>query len=160
MGRRKSKKNLGSIISAVAALLGVAAVVMLFLPNVASKNGNTTFTGLQIVFGYSKTVPLLGDIQVLQFSFMNLFVYLLAIGGVVFALIGGNGKLFTLISVAAFVAAGVLFIISPSFVLANSAAEQAGFKLSQGLKLAYGSIVGAVVTFLAGAAQGYKFLFK
>ena len=158
MGRRKSKKNLGSIISAVAALLGVAAVVMLFLPNVALKNGNTTFTGLQIVFGYSKTVPLFGDIQVLQFSFMNLLVYLL--GGVVFALIGGNGKLFTLISVAAFVAAGVLFIISPSFVLANSAAEQAGFKLSQGLKLAYGSIVGAVVTFLAGAAQGYKFLFK
>ena len=159
MGRRKSKKNLGSIISAVAALLGVTAVVMLFLPNVALKNGNTTFTGLQIVFGYSKTV-LLSDIQVLQFSFMNLLVYLLAIGGVVFALIGGNGKLFTLISVAAFVAAGVLFIISPSFVLANSAAEQAGIKLSQGLKLAYGSIVGAVVTFLAGAAQGYKFLFK
>ena len=47
----KRKSSLGKPLSFVAAVLGLVAVVMLFLPAIGIKDKDTTYTGLQITFG-------------------------------------------------------------------------------------------------------------
>lgn len=148
---KKRKKN-AKIFSGAAILLGLVALVMLFLPNVAIKDTDTTYTGLQMAFGYSETVPVIGTkVKIFDFSFMNLLVYILAAGGIVISIIFANGgKLFTLIAAAAFIASGVMFFPSPSFC--------AYLLGSDVLELAWGAIVGAVAALIAGAAQLLKVL--
>lgn len=145
---KKRKKN-SKIFSGVAILLGLVALVMLFLPNVAIKDTETTYTGLQIAFGLDKGEVI--KVAVFEFSFMNLLVYILAAGGIVISLLFSNGgKLFALIAAAAFIASGIMFFLSPSFcsyVLGSDV-----------LELAWGAIVGAAAALIAGAAQLLKVL--
>lgn len=164
MAKRKNKKQTSRMISLIATLLGIVASAMIFLPNVAIKDTETTYTGLQIAFGYSE--DLLGaKIAVFEFSFMNLLVYLLAAAGVVFSVLGLNGgKLSNFIAAAAFIACGVLFFFSPSFCLMNETGSDfvslLGRDITDILKLAYGAIIGAIAALLAGAAQLFKVLVK
>ena len=119
MAKRK-KSNVGMILSGLSVLLGLAAIIMLFLPAVAVKDTDTTYTGLQVTFGYSVDIPIWGEAVVFKFSFMNLLAYILAAAGVVFAILsamGKSGKFASFIAAAAFIAAGVLFVIQPSFII-------------------------------------------
>ena len=69
MAKKKNVNN-KQIATLVSVLLGVIAVIMIFLPAIGVKDSETTYTGLQIVFGYSeKTV--LGTAEFFAFSFMN-----------------------------------------------------------------------------------------
>ena len=73
----KRKSSVGKPLSFVAAVLGLVAVVMLFLPAIGIKDTDTTYTGLQITFGYQES--LLGfEYTVFDFSFMNLLTYIRA----------------------------------------------------------------------------------
>ncbi len=80
MAKKKSKKQISSIVSLISAALGIVALVMIFLPAIGVKDTETTYTGLQIVFGYKGTT----GVTIFEFSFMNLLTYLLVIAGVVF----------------------------------------------------------------------------
>lgn len=162
--RKKKQKQTSRKVSLIAALLGIAAIAMIFLPNVGIKDSDTTYTGLQIAFGYSEKV-LGAKIAIFEFSFMNLLVYILAAAGVVFAVLGLNGgKLSNFISAGAFIACGILFFISPSFCLINEKASSVvslfGGKITDALGLAYGAIIGAVAALLAGVLQLYKVFVK
>ncbi len=150
MAKRK-KSNVGMILSGLSVLLGLAAIVMLFLPAVAGKITGTTYTGLQITFGY--TTEGLLSIEVFKFSFMNLLTYILAAAGVVFAILsamGRSGKFASFIAAAAFIVSGVFFILAPSFLIGISE------NMEEAYELAVGGIIGAVCAFLAGLLSLFK----
>lgn len=153
MGKRKNKNNASLALTALSVLGGLAAIIMLFLPAIAIKDGKTTYTGLQVVFGYAEGVGSF-KVEIFKFSFMNLLPYLLALGGLVFSVLGAAGrgsKLGAIIAAAAFIAAGVFFIMSNTFC---------DYLLGKDvLDIAYGAIVAAVASFVAGACQLFKAIF-
>ena len=160
MAKRRKRSSAGLVLGAVAILAGIAAAAMLFLPAVAVKDSETTYTGLQIAFGYSEKLPVIGEVDIFKFSFMNLLTYILAVAGA----LGRGGKLLSFIAAAAFIASGVFFLLSPSFCIINDTVSSVitlfGGNVAENLSLAVGSIVGAVAAFVAGAAQLIKVIAK
>lgn len=109
MAKKKSKKQISSIVSLISAALGIVALVMIFLPAIGVKDTEKTYTGLQIVFGY-KTKIVISEVTVFEFSFMNLLTYLLVIAGVIFTVLGllGKGSKFaTFIAAICFLVGGI-----------------------------------------------------
>lgn len=168
MAKRKSKaKTTKSFaFAATSALLGIVALIMLFCPTIGIKDSDTTYTGLQVTFGHSESA--LGvSIEVFGFSFMNLLGYLLVAAGVVFAVMtmfGKDSKGTAFLSAVAFVVAGLLLFLSKSFVQVNEDATSLfaffGGDIKNNLTLAYGAIVGAIASLLAGIVQLVKIFAK
>lgn len=162
----KRKSNLGKPLSFVAAVLGLAAVVMLFLPAIGIKDTDTTYTGLQITFGYKES--LLGfEYTVFDFSFMNLLTYILAVVGIVFSVlsaVGKGSKFAAFIAAAAFAVSGVFFFLSVSYTLPNEDASKiisfVGGDIKDALTLAYGAIIGGVASLLAAVCNLGKIVLK
>ena len=162
----KRKSNLGKPLSFVAAVLGLAAVVMLFLPAIGIKDTDTTYTGLQITFGYKES--LLGfEYTVFDFSFMNLLTYILAVVGIVFSVlsaVGKGSKFAAFIAAAAFAVSGVFFFLSVSYTLPNEDASKiisfVGGDIKDVLTLAYGAIIGGVASLLAAVCNLGKIVLK
>ena len=162
---KKQKLDLGLIATFVAILLGVVAVITLFLPAIAIEEMETTYTGLQVAFGYTKETEVFNSViktEVFEFSFMNLLTYILAIVGVVFTVLGflgKGGKFATLIATIAFVLAGVFFLLTVAFTI-PAVDESLVEKLKETFKLGVGAIIGAICSFLSAIASGYKLLVK
>ena len=162
----KRKSSVGKPLSFVAAVLGLAAVVMLFLPAIGIKDTDTTYTGLQITFGYKES--LLGfEYTVFDFSFMNLLTYILAVVGIVFSVlsaVGKGSKFAAFIAAAAFAVSGVFFFLSVSYTLPNEDASKiisfVGGDIKDALTLAYGAIIGGVASLLAAACNLGKIVLK
>ena len=162
----KRKSSVGKPLSFVAAVLGLAAVVMLFLPAIGIKDTDTTYTGLQITFGYKES--LLGfEYTVFNFSFMNLLTYILAVVGIVFSVLSAMGKgskFAAFIAVAAFAVSGVFFFLSVSYTLPNEDASKiisfVGGDIKDALTLAYGAIIGGVASLLAAVCNLGKIVLK
>lgn len=162
----KRKSNLGKPLSFVAAVLGLVAVVMLFLPAIGIKDTDTTYTGLQITFGYKES--LLGfEYTVFDFSFMNLLTYILAVVGIVFSVLSAMGKgskFAAFIAAAAFAVSGVFFFLSVSYTLPNEDASKiisfVGGDIKDVLTLAYGAIIGGVASLLAAVCNLGKIVLK
>ena len=97
MAKKKANKQINTIVAFVAALLGLAAICMMFLPAVGIKDTDTTYTGMQVAFGYTEVtkVPIIGTeikATIFNFSFMNMLTYILALVGVVFSILAALGK--------------------------------------------------------------------
>ncbi len=162
MVRRKKNKNVALAVSAIAVLLGIVAIVMMFVPSVGVKDSDTTYKGMEVTFGYQRTVSLV-KYTVFEFSIMNLISYILVAGGVVFTILGalGRGSKFAgFIAAGAFVVAGVFFFLMPQYTVINSEATRYFGNLNDNLTLGAGAIVSAVCSLLAGAAQLYRILFR
>lgn len=170
---KKKKVDLGIIATAVAALLGVVAVIMLFLPAIAVVDSDTTYKATEVIFGLKKTEPIVGEVVYFEFSFMNLLTYILVAVGVVFTILGylGKGSKFAcLISTVAFLVAGIFFLLTVAFCVPGKGIED--FVIGMGslfgketsvkdyLALAAGPIIGAICSFLAAVASGYKLIKK
>lgn len=162
----KRKSSVGKPLSFVAAVLGLVAVVMLFLPAIGIKDTDTTYTGLQITFGYKES--LLGfEYTVFDFSFMNLLTYILAVVGIVFSVlsaVGKGSKFAAFIAAAAFAVSGVFFFLSVSYTLPNEDASKiisfVGGDIKDALTLAYGAIIGGVASLLAAVCNLGKIVLK
>lgn len=162
----KRKSSIGKPLSFVAAVLGLVAVVMLFLPAIGIKDTDTTYTGLQITFGYKES--LLGfEYTVFDFSFMNLLTYILAVVGIVFSVLSAMGKgskFAAFIAAAAFAVSGVFFFLSVSYTLPNEDASKiisfVGGDIKDALTLAYGAIIGGVASLLAAVCNLGKIVLK
>lgn len=162
----KRKSSVGKPLSFVAAVLGLVAVVMLFLPAIGIKDTDTTYTGLQITFGYKES--LLGfEYTVFDFSFMNLLTYILAVVGIVFSVLSAMGKgskFAAFIAAAAFAISGVFFFLSVSYTLPNEDASKiisfVGGDIKDALTLAYGAIIGGVASLLAAVCNLGKIVLK
>ena len=167
MAKKKSGLNLGKILYAVAAVLGLVAVVMLFVQAVKVPDVETYFgtlenesgyTGLQVAFGASEK-----DVAVLGFSFMGLLPVILVVAGIVLSALKiaspKGSKLLDYVAVACFVVAGVLYFIMPSFMvfadtILGAIAKEIEYVLSTG------AIVAAICSILAGATVLVKNLLK
>jgi len=164
MAKKKIKKSeMSKFATLIATVLGVVAVIMMFLPAIAVKDTETTYTGLQIAFGYAESGLLNKTVTVFNFSIMNLLTYALAIVGVVFVILGylGKGSKFaTLIATVAFIVSGIFFFLSIGFCLPNEDASSIVGFLGGNIKDAYvlgiGSIVGGICSILAGVASFVK----
>lgn len=165
----KRKSSVGKPLSFVAAVLGLAAVVMLFLPAIGIKDTDTTYTGLQITFGYKGKNSLPGlEYTVFNFSFMNLLTYILAVVGIVFSVLSAMGKgskFASFIAAAAFAVAGVFFFLSVSYTMPNEGALSeiisfVGGDIKDALTLAYGAIIGGVASLLAAVCNLGKIVLK
>ncbi|MDE7265648.1 MAG: hypothetical protein K2N52_05180 [Clostridia bacterium] len=165
----KKKFGVGNIVACVAALFGLVALVMLFVPqlnwkSITGYDKGDPLSGLQITFGYSEH-----DVQILNFSVGNFFTYLLVIVGIVFAVLaifGKLGKIAPVISAVAFVAAGVLFFCALALMnvnvgeLTGEAADKAAQLIKDRYTLGAGAIVGGVFALVSGAAMAGKLFIK
>lgn len=175
--KRKKSSTLGLALSAGAVLFAIVAVCMLFVNAVELVSGDNVlaqYKGTQVAFGYSETYPIIGEVKFLNFSFMNLLPYLLALGGGVVAVLAALGKksfLLNVIATACFVAAAIFFFTAASYVsVAGSEGSSAwssairsivdSLKDSDNLKIAIGSILGGVFSIVAAACSALKIFLK
>lgn len=163
----KKKSSLGKLLQLIAALLGVVAIVMMFIDTIkvpdtdlgalGSVEGEG-YSGLKVAFGYKEE-----DVAIFKFSILGLLPYLLSLVGVVLTFVNAfakkNNKMFEFISIVAFVVAGVLFFIMPNFVVcADTLLGKAAAEIDY--KLAVGAIVSAIAAILSGAVLLVKTLQK
>lgn len=172
MAKKKANKQINVIVAFVAAVLGVAAICMMFLPAIGIKDTDTTYTGMQVAFGYTEVtkVPVIGTeikTTIFNFSFMNLLTYLLALVGVVFsvlAALGKGSKFANFVAAAAFGVAGVFFFLTVQYSIPNEDLQKIfsslGGDIKANLTLAYGAIVGGVLSLVAALANLAKLVIK
>ena len=165
----KKKFGVGKIVACISAVLGLIALIMLFVPQLNYKSATglvngEPLSGLQITFGYSEK-----DIQILNFSFGNFLTYLLVIVGIVFALLavfGKLGKIAPIVSAVAFVVAGILFFCAHAMMAVNvgelsgDAADKAAQVIKDRYTLGAGAIVGGVFSLIAGVGALFKLFIK
>ena len=159
MAKKKKKTSAAKPAPMLAALLGIISIIMIFLPAIAIKDADTTYSGLQVAFGYTEDT-VFADIVHLEFSFMNLLTYILAIVGTVFTILGilGKGGKFALfIAAAALIVSGIFFFLSVAFCVPNETASGITGALGGDFKEIYslgiGSIIGGITAILAGLAN-------
>ena len=167
----KKAKSLNKLIALVGALLAIVAVVMVFLPQIAAVNSDTTYNGLAIAFGKELSSVDGGDFfkgsTTINFSFPNLLAYILVVAGLVInvlQLVGiGKGKLMTFIAGAALVAGGILFFFALNFSTITTSGSVLSFGSETTSKFAdmntdstkvwqlgYGAIVGGITAIVSG----------
>lgn len=170
MAKKKlSKKsfNLGKVLYFVAAVLGIVALVMMFVETVKvpdtdlgilGKVEYEGYSGLKVAFGHKEN-----DVAILKFSFMALLPYLLVVAGIVLTVLNMVGKksnkILDFVSAIALVVAGVLFFIMPSFMvfadnLIAKVVAEADFKIVTG------AIVSAISSIAAGVIVFCKTILK
>lgn len=155
----------------VAILLALAAIGFMFAPAIVYGTGDdpTTFTAFQTMFGYTKRIQIGGglyrDVQYFDFSFMVLLTLILIAAGIVLSVmkmfVGGKSKLFTLITTACFIVAGVLlFMLIPlSVPHVYNEGSWAQYSLSKDdMTLGWGAIVAAICSLIAGSCKLGEFL--
>ncbi|MBQ4541652.1 MAG: hypothetical protein IJA23_02235 [Clostridia bacterium] len=170
MAKKKSKKsnsNLGKILYFIAAVLGVVAIVMMFVNTVKVPDTDLgvlgtvegeSYSGLKVAFGYKEN-----DVAVFKFSFMGLLPYLLVLAGTVLVLVNAlakkGNKIFDFVSIAALIVAGVLFFIMPNFmVFADNLVGNIAAEIDY--EIAIGAIVSAISAIASGAVVLVKTLLK
>lgn len=153
----------------VAILLALAAIGFMFAPAIVYGTGDdpTTYTAFQTMFGYTSKS---GDRIVvtrtwLDFSFMNLLTLILIAAGIVLSimkmLMGGKSKLFTFITTACFIVAGVFLFMTVTFTVphvSDNAAERLGDLSKSNMTLGWGAIVAAICSLIAGSCKLGEFL--
>ena len=159
------KKYLGKILGGAAAVLGLVAVIMLFVVNVKMEQGivSMSYTGLHTVFGAKKTVEVLGtkvSEAPFKFSCLSLLPYLLAVAGIVFAglaAFGKLGKIAPIVAAACFVVAAILFFLALQTCIVKFYKEAGISKKDAGFyetaKLGAGSIIAGIVSILAAGCS-------
>lgn len=168
---KKKTKELNKIITLAAAALGLIAFIMFFLPAIAIKDSESTYSGFQVIFGCKETMSsVLGSATVVyfQFSFMNLLTLVFLLAGIacmVLSIMGKEFKNLSLFAMIAFALAGLFFFLTVVFCvpgeeiesLVNGLGSLLGQKASvkDGLVLAAGSIIGGIVSILAAISLAY-----
>lgn len=152
----KKKTNYMSYLPLAAVLLGIVAIVMLFVPAVVASE-DVSYTGLQVVFGYSEKTDIFGSqlvTEMLSFSFMNLLPYILVLVGVVccvLAFMNPKNKLFAFVAFVCFVVAAVFFFLAVSFTIPAEGWEELAGALNTDIKADWTLGAGAIVAGITSA---------
>lgn len=166
MSNKKSFIKYAGIVSAV---LAAVAICMIFLPAIvyaAPHVDPVSYTGLQVTFGFNETLASIGSssyvVEWFKFSFMNLLTYVLLIVGIVFAVMQiaskKQSKLFTLITAACFVVAGVFMFMTITYSIVGLERITGAAVLDKTyMSLGIGSIIGGITACLAGACKVGEF---
>ncbi len=157
-----NKKTIKLLFICCEVVLAIAAFCMLFLPAVGIKDSDTTYSGMNVTFGYS--VKVLLEVKVFEFSFMNLLTYIFAVAAAVLAclkLFVKDSKVITLVVSALLIVAGVFFFLTVQFTSVNANAtsviKAVGGDIKGGLTLGIGAILGGVFALLGGATACCEF---
>jgi len=155
MAKRGSKKAPKWLV-AVPILLAVVAVAMMFL-TVVKYTGKTlqteiTYTGWQVIFGYSKKVANNVSTQVLGFSFLGLLAILMPVVGAVLQI--SKNKIVKLIGAVCALAGTIMLFLMPNMIVF---AENTGslYSLYQSA-LGVGAIIAGVVAALETVVIAYE----
>lgn len=169
------KKSITKYAGFAAILLALASIGFMFAPAIVYGSGDdpTTYTLFQAMFGYNETITIVGNItanvKYFDFSFMNLLTLILLAAGIIFSVLkilsGKNAKLFTLITTACFIVAGVfLFMVVPYAIASTNDVTIGGINLAKyslskdKMTLGWGAIVSAICALIAGACKLGEFL--
>lgn len=160
-----NKKTIKLLFICCEVVLAVAAFCMLFLPAVGIKDSDTTYSGMNVTFGYS--VKVLLEVKVFEFSFMNLLTYILVLAAIVLIILKFVFKkrmLFNLLIALILVVAGIFFFLTKQFTLLNESAVNVtnfasavsqllgggSFKAMDAFYLAAGPIVSGILVIIGG----------
>ncbi len=166
-----AKKNSVTKYAGFAAiLLALASIGFMFAPAIVYGTGDdpATYTLFQAMFGYTETISYRGlsyTKAMFDFSFMNLLSLILLAAGIVFSVLkmlsGKNAKLFTLITTACFIVAGVFLFMVITYAIphvSDNAIEKLLDLSKDSMKLGWGAIVSAICALIAGACKLGEFL--
>ncbi len=134
----------------IATILGVLALVSLFMPMVELEVVEGSYKGWETVIGCSESF--MGfKVKMLEFSVMNLVPYVLVLVGLSCAatLRKANNPTSAWIGAVCFIAAGVLFFMAPNFLQFGEGLEGAE---ASDFELASGAMLAAIGSIIAGAA--------
>ncbi len=156
MAKKKQAKNsLVQYLPVLAFALGIVAIIMMFLPAVALKDTDTTYTGWQSAFGYTTEV-LTKKVAILNFSFPVFLSFILMLAGTALALlqfIAPKNRLFIVISAVCFLVSAIFWFLTPQLLSIGKGATFGGLinasNVKEYLVLAVGSIVGGICSALA-----------
>lgn len=163
MAKKKSKLDLGKILTLAAALLALVAFFMMFAPAITSGT-DTAYTGFQVAFGYTSKSEILGStVSTKLLEFSAYFVpYALLLTGLVFGVLSIFGilpKITRFISAGCYIAAGVMLflaiqLVMPYFTdkLGGTIKDEAVKAFRENSTLAYGAILAGIFGILAGLA--------
>jgi hypothetical protein len=94
----------------VSIVIGIIASLMIIFPALIVKDTNTTYTGLQVVFGYRVIdLGIIGSGEI-KFSFLNLLAYSLPLIAAIVLLVSKNDKK---IATIIFAVAVIMLILVP-----------------------------------------------
>jgi hypothetical protein len=143
------------ILSTVIIVIGILSAVTIFLPSMAFPDSDTSFSGIEIVFGTEFANFGAWASGNIHFSFLGVLAYLLPIGALIAAILLKNGYL---ISVLVFGVSAVLLFLLPDFTkttitLINSTSEiDVDWVISYGLVLArLLAVIGVIISALGAA---------
>ncbi len=154
------KVNLGKVILCLAAVFGLAAICMVFVPAVKGTGKligtEPVFSGTQVVFGYKD-----GDTQILNFNFLaflGLFVLPIAATALTVASFLNGNKTFSFVAAALFLVSAILaFLTVASF---KSGVVSGTYYDLYTWKLAIGAILSGVFSVVACCALAVKEFMK
>lgn len=162
MAKRKSKSKNHLIFTAIACLFGLAAVLMMFAPAVVIPDSETSYTGVQTAFGYTKTYgvgPLEGAVKILDMNILALIGYMLPIVGIIVLAISGRSSMLSFIGAAVFIASGVCAFLMvetfPKTVIGSDYVDTTG-----AWALGIGAILSGAFSCLAGLVSIGKVVVK
>ena len=165
MAKKLEGSVLGKRLSVAIVLLAIYSLLMIFMPAVAIKESTNSFTGLQVVFGYSviKDMGVLGTLveEYFAFSFLNLLPYLFVVAALVLIVLSKFGvgkKWLILIAVLLFILAAVFFFLVVPFSVPLKLITD--FGVQEKLILGNGSFLAAISSALAGLLLLVKSIIK
>ena len=148
----------------LAALLSVAAIFMIFLPNVKlygliSETVHYTGNGLNAVFGYSD-----GSLSVFSFSIMNLITYVLPLAALVLIALKmakvAKSNLLDIFAIILLIVGGVFFFLIPTFAISEYANTANTLVHTMDKNLAVGTILGGIFSILGAVVLCLKLVLK
>ena len=163
MSKKKQTLKAG-VYYAVALVLSLAAVVMIFLPNVKiygliSETVHYTGNGLNAVFGYSD-----GSVSVFSFSILNLITYILPLAAIVLVALKiakvAKSNLLDIIAIILLLVGGVFFFLIPTFAISEYANALNTIVNTVSKNLAVGAILGGIFSILSAAVLCLKLVLK
>ena len=165
-----AKKNLVMKYAGYFALLmAIVSLCMIFCTAIVYTVPNAdpvSYSGLNVVFGFKEPQASIGnskyETEWFKFSFMNLLTYILLIVGIVFSVLrlaGKKSKLFTIITAACFIVAGVFMFLTIPYSIVGAGQLTGELLLDkQYMSLGAGAIIGGVFACAAGAYKVGEFL--
>lgn len=154
MAKKLESSSISKRLSVAIVIMAIYSLVMIFMPAIAIKDTNITYTGLQVVFGYTTTQDLgiLGTLvnEYFGFSILNLLPYIFILAALALMIIrklGIGNKWFTLVAALLFIVAAVFFFLQVSFCVTL---KQITEEIKAEFILGNGSLLAAISSALAG----------
>ncbi|MBE5732794.1 MAG: hypothetical protein E7353_07175 [Clostridiales bacterium] len=154
--------KLKKVFGIVSGVLGiVAAMMLMFLPMINMEGSKDTYSGLQVMFGYSESAYGI-SVETFKFSFMALLVAILFILGGIIALVNikkGNRGV-SILAGLLLIAASVMSFMANLFVVPSALLQTAVDAGMVKFALATGPVVAAVMGIIAGGLSAVSAIFK